>query len=251
MKRILAFDMDDTLTDTKTPVTSRMAKILGDALDNFDVCIISGASFEQFKIQMIDHLSFNPIRLEKLHLMPTCGTRYYKYNETKKDWDLQYKEDLTDNEADRITKALEESAKELGFYPKNPAGKVIENRQSQVTFTGLGHDAEYDAKHAWDPDGKKRQAICELFAKKVPEFEARVAGTTSIDVTKPGVNKAHGISKLIDILNVSDKDLLYFGDKLEEDGNDYPVKALGVDTIAVKGWQDTAARLEAILAVIK
>lgn len=251
MKKVLAFDMDDTLTDTKTPVTDKMAKIIGDMLDSFDVCIVSGASFEQFKIQMVSHLNLSPTRLRRLHLMPTCGTRYYRYNETNKDWELQYSEDLTDEEAEKITDALEKSAKKLDLWPKNPKGAVIENRSSQVTFTGLGHDAEYDEKQAWDPDGSKRLAITKLVHDMTPEFEASVAGTTSIDVTRPGINKAYGISKLVDILDISLDDILFFGDKLKEGGNDYPVKALGTDTIEVNGWKDTAVRLETILAVTK
>lgn len=251
MKRILAFDMDDTLTDTKTPVSSRMTELLGELLDSFDVCIVSGASYEQYKIQMTNHLNFNPIRLRKLHIMPTSGTRYYRYNETKKDWELQYNEDIAQKDIERVFRGLEEAAKESGYWPKKPVGAVIEDRKSQVTFTGLGHDAAYDDKQSWDPDGKKRSAIIEIFAKKVTDFEAKVAGTTSIDVTKPGIDKSYGVSRLMDILNVSDSDMLFFGDKLEEGGNDYPVKAMGIDTIAVKNWHDTAARLEAILAVIK
>jgi phosphomannomutase len=37
------------------------------------------------------------------------------------------------------------------------------------------------------------------------------------------------------------------GDRLDEGGNDYPVKALGVECIAVEGWEDTAAHLDALI----
>ena len=55
--------------------------------------------------------------------------------------------------------------------------------------------------------------------------------------------------KLMDALEVGKDDILFIGDKLEEGGNDYPVRAMGVDTIAVEGWEDTALVLEGILAV--
>jgi phosphomannomutase len=41
--------------------------------------------------------------------------------------------------------------------------------------------------------------------------------------------------------------MLFVGDRLDEGGNDYPVKATGVRTVAVTGWQDTAAFVEKFL----
>jgi hypothetical protein len=43
-------------------------------------------------------------------------------------------------------------------------------------------------------------------------------------------------------------EMLFVGDRLDPDGNDYPVKALGVACHAVEGWEDTAAFLEELLA---
>jgi phosphomannomutase len=44
-------------------------------------------------------------------------------------------------------------------------------------------------------------------------------------------------------------DILFFGDQLEAGGNDYPVRALGIDTISVQGWEDTALAIRAIIQV--
>jgi HAD superfamily hydrolase (TIGR01484 family) len=83
----------------------------------------------------------------------------------------------------------------------------------------------------------------------LPELEVRAGGSTSIDVTRIGIDKAYGMRKLLETLEVSKDDILFMGDKLEEGGNDYPVKAMGIDCIAVKHWEDTAFALQAILAV--
>ena len=77
----------------------------------------------------------------------------------------------------------------------------------------------------------------------------RLGGTTSVDVTKIGVDKAYGMKKLMEATGVSKDEILFFGDKLEEGSNDYSVKQLGVDCIAVERWQDTAYALEGVLAV--
>ena len=95
MKRVLAFDLDDTLAVTKSPMSDQMSKVLSEILEHFEVCIISGGRFEQFKTQVIDRLHVSSHQLNRLHLMPTCGTRYYRYSELDQDWKMQYAEDLT------------------------------------------------------------------------------------------------------------------------------------------------------------
>lgn len=79
----------------------------------------------------------------------------------------------------------------------------------------------------------------------------RVGGGTSIDITKPGIDKAYGMEKLMAILGITKEEILFFGDRLAEGGNDYPVKAMGIDSPEVSKWQDTVMRLEAILYTVK
>ena len=251
MKKVLAFDMDDTIAITKSPISDRMATAFNNVLDNFDVCIISGGNYNLFHKQFIDRLDLDEAKLQRIHLMPTCGTRYYRYDTASKDWALQYAEDLTDEEKIKIAQVMEESAKQAGFWPENPAGEVIEDRESQMTYSGLGQLATPEDKYAWDPDNKKRLAIREIAVTKLPGLEIRIGGTTSIDVTRPGIDKATGMQKLMDANGFEKSDILFFGDKLQEGGNDYPVKAFGIESIEVTRWEDTANCLEAIMSAIK
>lgn len=55
------------------------------------------------------------------------------------------------------------------------------------------------------------------------------------------------MQKLIEEMDISKDDILFIGDKLEEGGNDYPVKAMGVDCIAVEKWEETALAVETIV----
>lgn len=251
MKKVLAFDLDDTLAITKSPISDRMSELLGQLLDHFDVCIISGGRYEQFQEQVINRLHAEPHKLNRLHLMPTCGTRYYRYDELGKEWQLQYAEDLTDEQKQQIQEVLEASAKELGLWEANPAGAIIEDRGSQITFSALGQKATPEDKYAWDPEGTKKASLRDLAAQSLPGLEVRAGGSTSIDVTREGIDKAYGMQKLIDAIDINKDDILFFGDNLQEGGNDYPVKAMGIDSLDVGEWEDTAHRLESILAVIK
>ncbi len=246
-KKLIAFDLDDTLAITKSPISDRIGELLVKLLDHYDVCVISGGRFEQFKLQILDRLEAPAHKLNRMHLMPTCGTRYYRYDELKKDWALQYAEGLTDDEKSRTKKALEQCAKELGYWEEKPYGEVIEDRGSQMTFSAIGQQAPASAKYKWDPTGEKKLALRDKVAPLLLDLEVRAGGTTSIDVTRIGIDKAYGMTKLIEALEISKDEILFIGDKLQEGGNDYPVKAMGIDSIAVEKWEDTALVLEGVL----
>ena len=244
MKKLLAFDLDDTLGITKSPISDEMVEVLSKALELYDICVISGGRFEQFKLQITDRLAVSDELLGRLHLMPTCGTQYYRYDEIQGDWQLQYSEDLSKEQKLRISQVLETSAKQLGYWEENPAGEVIEDRGSQITFSALGQQATAADKYAWDSEGSKKATLRHLASLSLPDLEVRAGGTTSIDVTRRGIDKAYGMQKLIEATDITKDEILFFGDKLEEGGNDYPVKAMGIDTISVSKWEDTVEKLK-------
>lgn len=248
-KKVISFDLDDTLAVAKSPISDRMGELLVQLLEKYDVCIISGGSFKQFTIQVVDRLKASSRALTRLHLMPTCGTKYYCFDESSKEWKMQYNNALSDDQKKLIIKVLEDSAKELGLWEANPYGEIIEDRDSQITFSALGQKAPAEPKYAWDPTGEKKLKLRDCVAKTLLDFEVRTGGTTSVDVTMPGVDKAYGMRKLIEELHISKENVLFIGDKLQEGGNDYPVKAMGIDTIEVQRWEDTALVLEGILGV--
>lgn len=249
-KKVIAFDLDDTLAVTKSPIADRMGELLVQLLKQYDVCIISGGKFEQFKKQVVDRLEASDHELTRLHLMPTCGTRYYRYDELNQDWKIQYAEDLTDTEKKKITQVLEAAAKEVGLWVEKPYGEIIEDRGSQVTYSALGQQAPAEEKYKWaEENAEAKQVLRQLIADQLPELEVRLGGTTSVDITRIGIDKAYGMNKLIEVLKIDKNEILFIGDKLQEGGNDYPVKALGIDCIEVDKWEDTAYVLEGVLAV--
>ncbi len=249
IRRAVAFDLDNTLADSKSPISGEMAGLLDRLLARFQVCVISGGKFAQFEAQLIDHLNVAPERLASLHVMPTCGTRYYRFDVATGAWQQVYAEDLPADKKAVIVAALNKGAEALGFRETKLWGEQIEDRGSQVTFSALGQEAPVVNKEAWDPDGAKKRLLRDYVAREIPEFEVRVGGSTSIDVTKHGIDKAYGMKKLIALLGVAKKELIFVGDRLDEGGNDYPVKAMGVDCLKVSRWQDTALVIETILEV--
>ena len=77
--RLVAFDLDDTLAPSKSPVDPRMAELLVALAGPVDVAIISGGQLSQFTTQVVDRLpDAAPAVLAPIHLLPTCGTQYYR-----------------------------------------------------------------------------------------------------------------------------------------------------------------------------
>ena len=214
-----------------------MATALVTLLQRVPVCIISGGRFEQFQAQVLDQLTAPEPVLSRLHLMPTSGTRYYSRQQGA--WARIYAEDLSAAEKARITQALEETSRALGYWEACPWGELIEDRGSQVTYSALGQAAPLDAKAAWDPDGTKKRLLVTRVTPLLPGFEVRGGGSTSIDVTRQGIDKAYAIRKLMTQLHAAPQELLFVGDRLDEAGNDYPVLAAGVPCVAVTSWRDT------------
>ena len=242
--KLLAFDLDDTLAPSKSPIPDEISDLLVALLDRVEVCVISGGQIGQFLSQVIERLPEHA-RFERLHLMPTCGTAYYRFAES--DWQPVYAESLDPAHTAAAFASLEARAKELGFWESDTWGPILEDRGSQVTFSALGQAAPVDVKKAWDPSGAKKSALRELVQADLPELEVRSGGSTSIDITRRGIDKAFGMRRLEEQTGISLSEMLFVGDRLDPDGNDYPVKALGVDCVAVDGWEDTATFLRGFL----
>lgn len=254
MKKLIAFDLDGTLAPSKSHLDPRMVALFDRLLAKYQVCVISGAKYELFQRQFLAQITTEDDSLARLHLLPTTGTRYYKFEKGK--WALQYAEDFTSQDRDRIIRALEEGLDETGHRVEKTYGPTIEDRGSQITLSPLGQevvaelgDKGLEIKESWDPDMKIRLEIASVVQKKIPDFNVKVAGLTSIDVTIPGVDKAYGMNKLMAATGFSKEDILYMGDKIIPGGNDYAVKEMGIDCISVRSWEETALIIETLVKI--
>jgi len=246
LPRLVAFDLDDTLAPSKSALDPTMIELLVKLLGVAQVCVISGGQFGQFQAQIIDNLpDISPALLARLHLLPTCGTQYYRSD--AQGWTQVYAENLSDEQKARALDAVEQTARRLGYWESDTWGPILEDRGSQVTFSALGQAAPVASKIAWDPTGEKKNTLREAVQSLLPDLEVRSGGSTSVDITRQGIDKAYGMKRLATLTGVNLDDMLFVGDRLDENGNDYPVKVLGVECIAVEGWPDTVALLEDLI----
>lgn len=247
MKKLIVFDLDGTLAPSKSTISEEISKLLGRLLSISKVAVISGGDWPQFEKQLLSKLPHDKY-LKNLSLLPTSGTKFYEY---KSGWEKRYSEDFTGEEKKKIISSLKKAVDKSGFKAKDVWGEPIEDRGSQITFSALGQQAPLEEKKKWDPDFEKRKKIKGILEPSLPKFSVRLGGTTSIDITKPGIDKAYAIRKLRDILSIKIKEMIFIGDALFDGGNDQPVKETGVISIQVKGPEETKLIVEAIIACLE
>jgi HAD superfamily hydrolase (TIGR01484 family) len=249
-KRVFVFDLDGTLTKSKSSIEEPVISVLRQLLRKRKVAVISGSTYSQFIDKLVKPIKANPDELSNLYLFPTSGTQMYRYDSSNHDFSQVYSHDLTEDEKRVITLALEAAVKASGVKITGEVyGKQIEDRGSQITFSALGQSAPADKKYKWDPKHEKRRSILAKIDEHLGgRFEAKIGGTTSIDVTRKGQDKAYGIAMICENLRVTVSDIIFIGDALFEGGNDYEVKKTGVQTVQVGNPNDTASFIKSILS---
>jgi phosphomannomutase len=246
MKKLIVFDLDGTLADSKAAIDKEMAERLDALLTVARVAVISGGDWPQFEKQVIDRLP-DGAKLKNLSILPTCGTKFYQY---KKGWKQLYAENFTEAQKGKIINSLNEAVDAEGVRAKKTWGDAIEDRGSQITFSGLGQHAPLEEKLKWDPDFSKRKKVKKRLDKLIPEFAVNLGGATSIDITKKGIDKKYGMLKLRDVLDLKIKEMIFIGDAIFPGGNDYPAKESGAFSVCISGPNETKRVIEGIIGCL-
>lgn len=242
-KKIIAFDIDGTLTASKTPITESMAKLIKELVKQKMVVAIAGGNFKQLQTQFLPPFLHDDSMIPFIHnftLLPTSGSQRYEYDEIKKEWILTDKEPLPSEVKEKALKLLQEVIDNPIYeIPPNPIGNIIEDRDTQITFTPNGQQAPVEMKLRFDPDRKKREKIKAMLEPQLPEVSILINGTSSIDILPKGFNKAVGLTRFIKKIGLNKSDVIFVGDGLFPGGNDYSVSEAGFETIAVKKPEET------------
>jgi HAD superfamily hydrolase (TIGR01484 family) len=244
--KLIFFDLDLTLAESKSAITPKMAALLIRLLEQYQICVISGGKFEQFEKQLVGNLNIGDDLAAKLHLMPTQGALYYAYEGAR--WKKKHEFGFTPEEKRIILNAFNDLIKSEPSLQIETFGEQIEDRGGQITFSALGQQAPSGAKHSWDRDKKKRMELRKKLLVKLPNFKISLGGSTSIDITQAHIDKAFGVSKLGEILKINPKnEALYIGDDLQGGGNDYEALKTGITGIHTSGPEETEKIIRTIL----
>lgn len=245
IKKLIIFDLDGTLTVSKSAMDRDMAKLIMKLLEKKMVAVISGGRYEQFKKQFISKLHGSKALLKNLFLFPTTSTVCYRYSHG---WKKVYAYTLSKSEKKSIIDAFRRALREIGYTrPKKVYGRIIEDRETQMTFSALGQKAPVKAKEQWHARHDIRQKIMRSVKKYLKGFEVHSGGLTSIDITRKGIDKEYGVRKIMKYLHVHTKDTLFVGDAIYPGGNDYAAVRTGVTCVKVSGSKETKKVIRKLL----
>lgn len=251
-KKLIVFDLDGTLAESKSVIDREMAGLLRKLLRQRIVAVIGGGLLAQFKVALLDRLHAPPRLLHNLFVFPTTAMAFYRYkNGTLKE---VYSKKLTAPEKKQILRAFRVAFQKTKYlHPKKVYGKVIEDRKTQFTFSALGQDIVkvlgkkgIQEKEKWNKKDV-RPELMRMMRPLLKKFEVRSGGLTSIDVTRKGIDKAYGVRKIRDTLHVPIREMLFVGDAIYPGGNDYAALKTGVGYVKVSGPKETKKVIRLLL----
>lgn len=253
--KLVVFDLDGTLTPSKSDMDGEIGELVIKLLNKKRVAVIGGGKYEQFQKQFLSVLHGHRVHgdhvvdklLRNLFLFPTSGSVFYRYDDGA--WQEIYAEKLSPEEKKRTFEAFDAAFKELNYtHPGKIYGELIEDRDTQITFSALGQEAPPALKERWKKEHTEdKLKIVELMQKYLPDLEVRAGGYTSVDVTHKGVDKEYGIRQIKKHLGVDFNEMLFVGDALFPGGNDSAALRTGVPCFAVKGPEETEELIRALL----
>ena len=236
---IFAADVDDTVCPSTRPVEPELARQLVriQAL-GYSLIFISGSTVPQIEEQLGRRLGVEHI------LLGATGTHAVAHD-GQQGREL-YREELPADLRHKVLNAYRDLVQRHGIQPATSEADQLQDRGTQLTLSAIGRHAPEAAKRSFDPDGSRRRAwISELKAVLGDSVDLHVGGTTSIDATAPGVDKAWGLKRYLASSGRAGETIIYFGDQLSPGGNDYPVRPLA-HCVQVEGTRQSLQYLEKI-----
>lgn len=228
------FDMDGTLTPSGKPINKNFKQELfkfffkqNDVHPDLGCSIVTGGSYESCQRQLGDEI------LGQAEYVFCCnGSDVWRHGK----WIYKNHWKPKENMKVFLRSCLIESDFPVHFRTANH----IQERQGMINFSIVGQDATPHVRKQyinWDNLFSERINIARWINENFKNCLATVAGETGIDISHKNFTKAQILEFYPFPLEI-----LFFGDRTEEGGNDYPL-AKKVETITVRSWRDTRKKL--------
>jgi len=198
------FDIDGTLTPSRLRINKEFEVFFREWILNKHVYLVTGSDKEK-TIEQIGEEIWKSVN----RVYQSCGNQVWEKGELIKETHF--------NLNHRMKKKLNTFLESTNW--KEKFGAHFEQRVGLVNFSIIGRNCSQEKReeyYKWDSMHNERSKICESIMNEFPEIEASVGGQISIDIYKKGKNKAQILDELIG-------EIYFFGDKMDEGGNDYPI----------------------------
>ncbi|MBI5470567.1 HAD-IIB family hydrolase [Candidatus Kaiserbacteria bacterium] len=238
MPKHLFFDLDGTLTPSRSHMLLEQVPLFEALCSTCDVIVVSGAQESQMRKQLPEkNIRYYMLTQNGNHALTPDGAVLWseRFTRVQKDAAIHFIETVRDEIK------LEVSDKD----------DLVEDRGSQISYSLIGHDEKSELKRAFDPDGSKRREILGrhiLGIEKLSDagIEVTVGGTTCLDMFLKGKNKGYHVNRLIERMHWNKNECLYIGDALAPGMNDESVIGV-IPTKPVRNPDETFEYIASLL----
>lgn len=225
--RLIAFDLDGTLTQHKTPLCPEHRTVL-DALGRRYRLLMAGAGMCR---RIFTQMGEYPI-----DILGNYGMQFAEYDPAARD--IVIRENHTcpcDRES--IEKRVTALREKYG-YTVFTGDNAEYHASGCVTIPLLGTKAVQAEKLAFDPDRSKRRAIYEDVKALFPDYTVFIGGSSSFDMAPAPYDKAYALKKYCEGQGLSLEETAYVGDDYGRGGNDEPVYRSGAQFVKIDDYRD-------------
>ena len=227
--KVIAFDLDGTLTQHKTPMIPENRGAMEHLSQKYKLVMAGAGQCRRI---------FNQMEGFPIDIIGNYGLQYAKYNPDTKDIDI-----VRDMVFDCDKEIIEEKVKffrEKYGYTKFAGNNVEYHPSGCLTFPILGTKACQEDKLAFDPDRKKRRLIYQEVVEAFPDYNVFVGGSSSFDMAPKPYDKYYALDLYCRENGLKHENLVYVGDDYGLGGNDESVYRSDISFICVDDYRDFA-----------
>lgn len=240
MPKHFFFDLDNTLTRSRSHIAPEHAVILQKLASIADVTVVTGGRKSQIEKQL------DPEMHGHYYVLAQNGNEAFHRNGTE----LWLRRPTTEQKT-AILALIEKMKSHLALAVVNE-NDLVEDRGCSIAYSTIGHNEDVSKKESYDPDHGKRLTLIETFRPQVDALrdehgiEVRTGGTTCLDFFHAGKHKGYNIAEFLNVMQWDTHDCLYIGDALFPGGNDETVIGV-IPTQSVDDYHETYEHLSKLL----
>ena len=225
--RLIAMDLDGTLTQHKTPLSPAHRATLTMLSEKYKLLMVGAGQVMRI---------FNQMEQFPIDIIGNYGMQYGKYNPDTKEIDI-IKDVCMPCNKEEISQRVEYLRQKYGFL--DYAGDSVEYHPSGcITFPIIGTKANQEDKLAFDPDRAKRRKIYYDVVNTFEEYCVFVGGSSSFDMAPKPYNKYYALDLYCKENNIEHSQVIYIGDDYGTGGNDEAVYKSDFRFITINNYED-------------
>ena len=234
--KLIAMDLDGTLTQHKTPLSKEHREILTRLSEKYKLLMVGAGQVMRI---------FNQLESFPIDIIGNYGMQYGVYNVETKNIDI-VRDVKADCDREQVTEKVKILREKHGFTEY--AGESVEFHPSGcVTFAILGTKAKQEDKLKFDPDRAKRRKIYDEVVNTFSDYCVFVGGSSSFDMAPKPYDKYYALDLYCREHGFSHDQVVYIGDDYGIGGNDESVYKSDFNYLTIDNYTDFPKVVEALL----